>query len=81
MDDSAEILFKSFLQKALVNSSGMGRNVQFFDVVHPASPLPTKVSPTLQGAMKDGFGEAVVVYMPEPRTFLSLWVPVDPQGS
>ena len=30
------------------------------DAVHPAFPLPTTVSPTLQGALKDGFGEAVV---------------------
>ena len=28
MDDSAEILFQSFLQEALVSSSGMGRDVQ-----------------------------------------------------
>ena len=27
-DDSAEILFQSFLQEALVGSSGMGRDVQ-----------------------------------------------------
>ena len=32
----------------------------FFDVVHPAFPLTTKASPTLQGALKDDFGEAVV---------------------
>ena len=55
-DDSAEILFQSFLQEALVSSSGTGRD----DVVHPAFPLPTTVSPTLQGDLKDGFGEAVV---------------------
>ena len=29
-----------------------------FDVVHPAFPLPTMASPTLQGALKDGFGQA-----------------------
>ena len=28
----------------------------FFDVVHPAFPLLTTASPTLQGALKDGFG-------------------------
>ena len=33
-----------------------------FDVVHPAIPLPTTASPTIQGAPKDGFGEAVVVW-------------------
>ena len=44
-----------------------------FDVVHPAFPLPTTASPTLQGALKDGFGEAVMAcYMPEPCKFPSL---------
>ena len=44
-----------------------------FDVVHPAFPLPTTASPALQGALKDGFGEAVVVCnMPAPCKFLSL---------
>ena len=43
-----------------------------FDVVHSAFPLPTTVSPTLQGVLKDGFGEAVVVCgMPEPCKFPS----------
>ena len=33
----------------------------------------TTVSPTLQGALKDGFGEAIVVCdVPEPYKFLSL---------
>ena len=31
-----------------------------FDVVHPAFPLPSTASPTFQGTLKDGFGEAVV---------------------
>ena len=31
-----------------------------FDVVHPAFPLPTTALPTLQRALRDGFGEAVV---------------------
>ena len=38
----------------------LGEGRPFFDVVHPALPLPTTALPTLQGAMKDGFGEAVV---------------------
>ena len=43
------------------------------DVVHPAFSLPTTASPTLQGAPKDGFGEAVVACdMPEPYKFPSL---------
>ena len=33
----------------------------YFDVVHLAFLLPTTVSSILQGAPKDGFGEAVVV--------------------
>ena len=37
-----------------------------FDVVHPAFSLPTMASPILQGAMKNGFLEAVVkCEMPE----------------
>ena len=44
-----------------------------FDVVHPAFPLPTMASTTLQGVLEDGFGEAVVACdMPEPRKFPSL---------
>ena len=31
-----------------------------FDVVHPAFPLPTTASPTFQGDLKEGFGEAVM---------------------
>ena len=44
-----------------------------FHVVHQAFPLLTMVSPTLQGALKYGFEEAVMVRdMPEPRKFPSL---------
>ena len=44
-----------------------------FDFVHPAFPLPTTSSPTVQGALDDSFGEAVVARnMPEPCEFLSL---------
>ena len=51
----------------------LGQVCPLFDVVHPAFPLPTTASPTLQGATKDGFGEAVVACdMPEPRKFPSL---------
>ena len=59
-DDSAEIPFPSFLWEAVVSSSGTGKDVHSFDVVHPAFLLPTAASPVLQGALKDGFGEAVV---------------------
>ena len=44
-----------------------------FDVVHPAFPLPAMASPTLQGAPKDGSGEAVAACdKPEPCKFSSL---------
>ena len=62
----------SFLQEALVSSSGMGRNAHFL-MLSKAFPLPTTELPTLQGALRDGFGEAVVVCdMPKPRKFLPL---------
>ena len=39
---------------------------RYWIVVYPACPLPTTASPILQGAMMDGFGDAVVVCdMPE----------------
>ena len=37
-----------------------GLGCSLFDVVHSVIPLPTTASPTLQGALKDGFGGAVV---------------------
>ena len=50
-----------------------GQACPLFDVVHPAFRLPTTASPTLQDALKDDFGEAVVACdMPEPSKFLSL---------
>ena len=50
-----------------------GQICPLFDVVRPAFPLPTTASPTLQGAPKDGFGEAVVACdVPEPCKFPSL---------
>ena len=50
-----------------------GQGCPLFDVVFPAFPLPIAVSPNLQDALKDGFGEAVVTCdMPEPCRFSSL---------
>ena len=50
-----------------------GQGCPLFDVVHTAFPLPTTASPTLQGALKDSFGEAVVACdRPKPCKFLSL---------
>ena len=59
-DDSVEILFQSSLQEALVGSYGMDKDVHSLMLSIQPFPLPTTASPTLQGALKDGFGEAVV---------------------
>ena len=43
-----------------------GQGCPLFDIVPPAFPLPTTASFSLQGALKGGFGEAVVACdMPE----------------
>ena len=57
-DDSAEILFQTFLRKTTVNSSSMDvQGCPLFDVVHLASfRLPTAASRILQGALKVRFG-------------------------
>ena len=50
-----------------------GQGCPHFDIVLPPFPLPTTASPALQGALKDGFGEAVMACdMPEPGKFQSL---------
>ena len=50
---------------------GQGRSL--FGVVHPAFPLPTTASPTLQRALNNGFREAVMACdMPEPCKLPSL---------
>ena len=62
-------------ERRLCGQFWYGQGCPLFDVVHPAFPLPTTVSATLRGALKDGFGEAVVACdMPEPRKFPSLGV-------
>ena len=67
-DDSGDCSL--FLQEALVSSSGIGQRCPLFDVVHPTFPLLTMALPTLQGALKDGFGEAgVACDVPEPCKF------------
>ena len=38
-DESADILFQSFLQEAIMSSSGMVRDIYLLTVVHPAFPL------------------------------------------
>ena len=50
-----------------------GQGCSLFGVVHPAFPLLTTASPTLQGSLKDGFGQASVACdMPKPCKFPSL---------
>ena len=50
-----------------------GQICPLFDVVHLLFPLLTTVQPTLQGALKNGFGEAPVACdMPEPCKLPSL---------
>ena len=69
MDDSAEILF----QEACCEQLWHWQGCPLFDVVYLAFPLPTMTLPTLEGALKDGFGEAVVACdMPESYKFPSL---------
>ena len=47
-----------------------GQECPLFDVVHPAFPLATTASLTLQGVLEDGFGEPVVACdMPESYKF------------
>ena len=55
------------------SSAGVGMQVRLLvDDVDSAFPLPTTASPTLQGALQNGFEEAVVAReMPESCQFLS----------
>ena len=73
-DDPAEILFQTFLREATVSRFGMkGAGRPLLDVVHPTFPLLTTASPTLQGVLKDDFGEVVVACdMMKQRRFPSL---------
>ena len=69
-DDSAEIFFQSFMQEALVSSSGMGRDVHSLMMSIQHFLLPSTASPILLGALKDGLGEAVVACdTPAPSKF------------
>ena len=74
-DDSSEILFPVFSAGGPRQQFRNGQGCPLFGV-HPAFPLPTTASPTLQGALKDGFGEAVVAFdifesckFPSPDSF------------
>ena len=53
-----------------MSSSGMDRNAHSLMLSIQHVSLPTTASPTLQGALKDGFGKAVVTRdMFKPCTF------------
>ena len=72
-DDSAENSIPLFPAGGHCEQFWHGQGCPLFDVVHPACSLPTITSPTLRGALKDCFGEAVVARdMPEPCKFPSL---------
>ena len=71
--DSADILLQSLLQKAIVSSSDMDREVHCLMLSIQRFILPNTALPTLQGALKAEFGETVVACdMPEPYKFPSL---------
>ena len=71
-NDSAEILFQFFLQEALASSQAWAGMSTLRCCLCNIS-LPSMVSPTLQGALKDDFGEAVVAcHLPEPCKLWSL---------
>ena len=61
-DNSAEILFQLLLFSEGGPSEQFwhGKKCRFFYVVHPAFSLSTTALPIIQGALKDGFKEAVV---------------------
>ena len=51
---SVEVVFQSFSAGGHCKQFWHGQECPLFDAVHPAFPLPTMASPTLQGALKDG---------------------------
>ena len=59
-DDSAEILFQSFLRDNILCSSGMGRDVRSLTLSIQRFLCRPRSFPTLPGGLKNGFGEAVV---------------------
>ena len=55
-DDSAEILFQSFLREVIVSGSAMGRNVPPSILSFQHVLCRSRRQPTLPDALKDGFG-------------------------
>ena len=69
-DDSAEILFQSFLEETIANSTCKGRDVHA--LILSIQHFFSKVLSTLQGVLKDGFVVAVLACdMPELCKFPS----------
>ena len=65
--------FPVFSAGGLCEQFWHGQGGPLCDAVRPAFPLPTTVSPTLQGALKDGFRDAAMVCETlEPGRFPSL---------
>ena len=75
-DDSAKILFQVFFfffSGSPCDQFWHEQGCPVFDVVHAEFSLRTTASPTLQSALKNDFGEAVVACdSPEPCEFPSL---------
>ena len=64
---------KKLLSRFVLLTSVLLISCVFGIIVHPAFPLPTTTSPNLQGALKCGFGKAVVACdMPKPCELPSL---------
>ena len=77
-DDSAEIIFRSFLQEALVSNSGMSRDVH--SLVLPTQHFLCRQRRRSHSKVPLGvvFGEAVVACdMPEPCMFGSMKHPFE----
>ena len=56
-----------------MSSAGLDRGFHSLTLSVQLGPLPPTAAPTLQGALKDGFGEAVLERdMPEPDASLRL---------
>ena len=53
-DDSAEVLFQSFLQEAIVSSSGMDRDVHYLMLSVQHFLCRPRQRPPFNGALKDG---------------------------
>ena len=71
-DESAEILFQSSAGGPC-EQFWHGQKCPLFDAEHPSFLLLTTASSTLEGALKNGFVEAVVACdMPEPCEIPSL---------